>query len=187
MKTRSILRPFSLVLVAALALAAASRTEASVLLLSDVHIEVDVIALTATVSASLEADTDDGSDLSLDGLSVDLRQDGTFLDLFAGPTLLDDLPFLVLPASLADGHGLPVSPLFHLTGLAPGATYVGSFALQFSTGLEAGLFSAPEPLSFSTAASVPEPATLFLMATGLGATGLAQRRRRRQGGRAGRP
>ncbi len=184
MRTHRVSRPLSIILTAVVVAAAASGADAAALRLQDVQFPVDDVTLTATFSAGLEADTDDGSDIFLDGLSVDLAQDGTFLDLFAGPTLLDDLPFFLdVPPTLADGETLPVSLLFRHTGLTAGATYTGSFALLFSAGLDSGLFTAPALFSFSTAeapAPVPEPATLILMATGLGATGLLQRRRRRQ-------
>jgi hypothetical protein len=162
-------------LAAVLSLGIAGRASAASIALTNVRVELDLANLVASVTGGLEAHSGDGSDVFLDGLSVSLAADGVDIpDLFAGPTLLDDLPFFGLPASLPDGGSLPdTSLLFRLTGLKPNADYTGSFYLfQFSPLGFPEALEAPQTFAFST---VPEPATLLL--TGICA-GLAVGRRR---------
>ena len=155
----------------------ASRAAAGPIILSDLEVQLDPVGLIATVTARLEAQ----SDVFLDALSVELSQDGQQIaDLFAGPTLLDVQPFFNLPYLLGAGEVLQSGTvLFQITGLVANATYAGTFALfQFDPLDGSAISLASEAFSFSTA-PVSEPATLLLLASGLGA-GLLERRRRRQ-------
>jgi hypothetical protein len=166
-------------LAAALVLAAAPRASADMILLSDVQVALDPDTLVASVSAGLEARSDTGSEVSLAGLSVSLFLGGDPVDLFAGPTLLDDLPFFLnTPATMADGGLLAPVVLFRLIGLLPGASYAGSF---FLTDGASALEVPPQPFAFTVpqtpTAGVPEPGTLLLMGIG-GALAALQRRRR---------
>jgi hypothetical protein len=167
-----------LALAAAFTLAFADRAAAASLLLSNLQVEFDETGLIASVSAGLEAQSDDGSDVFLDSLSVSLFQDGEAIpDLFFGPTQLDDLPFFALPLSLPDGGILPdATLLFRLTGLIAGASYTGSFALsQF--GQDDPLVS--QDFAFTANAPVPEPSTLIL--TGFGMAALLRKRLMKRG------
>lgn len=168
-------RLFRIALAAALTLTCAERASAASILLSNLQIQLDDTGTVASVTAGLEAQGDGGGDVFLDFLSVSLFEDGLpIADLFAGPTLLNDLPFFALPFSLPDGGILPDDTLlFQITGLVAGATYTGSFALN--------QFGQDDPLisqSFEfTTAPVPEPASLILL--GSGAAALLFRRRQR--------
>ena len=162
---------------AALLIGLADRASAGPITLSDVQVQLDIANLTASITAGLTVDTEDGADVFLDGLGVSLSRNGIPLDLFAGPTLLDDLPFFSLPLSLSDGASLPsMTLLFRLTGLALNSSYSGSFELfQFGVDGPEPLLTVPQDFSFAT--PVPEPGTLWLLAAG--ASALACRRRRK--------
>ena len=163
-------------LAAALTLAFAERASASSILLSNLQIHFDESGLIASFTAGLHAQSDVvDQDVFLDSLQVSLAQDGEQIpDLFVGPTLLDDLPFLALPFNLPDGGILPDDTLlFRITGLFAGATYSGSFALsQF--GQDTPLVA--QEFEFTTAQPVAEPSSLVLLGTG--AVALFCRRRR---------
>lgn len=161
-------------LAAAFALAFAPRASASSIVLSNLDIQVDDVALTVSVRAGLLAQ----ADVVLEGLLVNLIDEAQpleLLDVFAGPTLLNDLPFLDLPASLLAGESVDDGTLlFQLTGLLAETMYSGSFAL-----IQGGIPLVAQTFEFTTAAStapVPEPATLVL--TGFGAAALLRRRLR---------
>ena len=131
-------RLLRVVLAAALTLAFAERASASSILLSNLQIHVDGASLIASFTAGLQAQSDvvdqNGflADVFLDSLSVSLEQNGEPIpDLFVGPTLLDDAPFLALPFNLPHGGILPDDTLlFRITGLVAGAAYSGSFSLS---------------------------------------------------------
>jgi hypothetical protein len=178
MQKRHVTHVVRFALALALTLGLAGRASAASIALTNVHVQLDLATLVVSITGGLQAHSDDGSDVFLDGLSVSLAEDGVDIpDLFAGPTLLDDLPFFGLPASLPDGGSLPdTSLLFRLTGLKPNADYTGTFYIfQFSPLGFPEALEAPQTFSFRT---VPEPATLLL--TMIGASGglLLSRRRR---------
>lgn len=171
--------------------AAAHRAAAASFPLSDVEVLVDESLRAVSVSAGFKAPVLGEGDLSFVALSVSLSEDGNPVELFDPfdefPDL-DDTPFLSLfpPFFLADGGTLPKSLLFRVTGLVPGASYAGSFFLQFTTADEPNVLIDTTPETFSASitapAAVPEPATMLLLATGLSATGLMERRRTRRKG-----
>ena len=170
---------FRLLVAVAILIASSARASADMIVLSNVHVELDLETLIASVSAGLEAQSDTGGEVTLAGLSVSLFRDADPVDLFAGPTLLDDLPFFLnTPASLADGALVAPVVLFRLIGLLPGESYTGSFFLTDGVG---ALENPPQEFSFTVpTAGVPEPGTLLLM--GIGAAVLGVRRRRRVNG-----
>ena len=164
-------------MVAALTIVFAGRASADSIVLSDFHVQLDMDNMIASIIGGLEAHSDTGDPVSLDILGVNMSQGSTPLDLSAGPTLLDDLPFFALPYPLLDGASVPATTLFNLTGLTPGSAYSGSFSF-----FEIGADGIPQTLisrDFEIAAPVPEPATLLLTGTGL-AFALVRRRRATQ-------
>jgi hypothetical protein len=164
-----------ILLPAILVMAFAGRAQAAAILLHDPHVVLDELGLTAEVRAGLQAFSDDGLEITLDGVAVSLFRDGDPVDLANGPTTLNDLPFFDLPASLGDGDFLGNSLLFALIGLAPAASYTLLFDVQFTgDGLSDAVLG---DLTFSTPAPVPEPGTLLLVATGCGL--IYQHRRKR--------
>jgi hypothetical protein len=167
---------FRIALAVAIALTLADRASAAPILLSNLQVDLDQVGLVATVRAGITAQ----ADVFLDALTVDLSQNGSpIADLFAGPTLLDAQPFFDLPFSLLAGEIIPDgTALFRITGLVANAAYAGSFALlQFDP--DGASILASRSFAFSTVpAPVPEPATLLLFASGVGATGWLERRRR---------
>jgi PEP-CTERM motif len=180
MPKRYLARVVRAAMVAALTVAFADRASADSILLSDVQIQLDLDNMIASITGGLEAHSSTGGPVFLDGLGVNLVQDATPLDLFAGPTLLDDLPFFSLPYPLADGESLPVTTLlFRLTGLVAGSAYTGSFSfLEFSADGAAEVLASRD-FAFATPTPVPEPATLLLTGTGIGLAMLRHRRRPR--------
>jgi len=163
-------------LVVALTIVFAGRASADSIALSDFQVQLDLDNMVASIIGGLEAHSSTGDPVFLDSLGVNLSEGSTPLDLFAGPTLLDDLPFFALPYPLADGEVVPATTLFRITGLTAGSVYSGSFSF-----FEFGADGLPETLvsrdfEFGAPAPVPEPATLLLTGTGLA---LAFVRRRR--------
>jgi hypothetical protein len=177
------LRPLlRIALAVAFTAATADRAAAGPILVSDLQVDVDLPGLMATVSVGLQPG--EGGEVFLDELAVSLFQDGVSIDdLLEGAPLVDFDPFFSLARELPDA-GLPVGTiLFRITGLALDSNYTGLFALsQFDSDFNSTPLVS-QAFEFSTVpAAVPEPATLLLMATGLGATGWLERRRRSKQG-----
>jgi hypothetical protein len=180
MKHTRLSRSYQVVLaLVVLSLCGAARASADSIALSNVQLELDLVTLSASISAALEAHSDTASSVFLDGLSVSVFQDGVPVDLSAGPTTLDDLPFFTnTPPFLQDGGTLGPVVLFRLLGLVPDASYTASFFL--SEGVDPleipsqDVFFTVPPSSGAT--PVPEPASLLLL--GMGAASLWGGRRR---------
>ncbi|MGH9144418.1 MAG: hypothetical protein ACRD2I_25035, partial [Vicinamibacterales bacterium] len=133
MLKRSLPCLFRAAMAAVLTVGFAGRASADSILLSDFQIQLDVDTMIASVTGGLQAQSDTDDPVFLDILGVNLAQGSTPLDLLAGPTRLDDQPFLALPYPLDESEILPSSTLlFRLTGLMPGSSYTGSFSfLEF--------------------------------------------------------
>ena len=162
-------RVIPILLLAGLMIGVADRAQAAAILFANIHVVLDATGTTAEVIADLQAFSDDGNDVFLDGINVGLSENGEPIeDLFAGPPALDDLPFYVgLPLSVSNGQVLNNSLLFILSGLVPDTGYSGFFDVQFTgdgiSGASRGDFA------FTTlATTVPEPGTLLLLASGCG-------------------
>ena len=109
--------------VVALTLGVSGRAGADSLLLSNVQVNLDPANLFASISSGLEAHSDTGDDVFLDGIDVTLLQDGQAVDLFAGTTTADFDPFFNnTPPFLSDGGTLAPVVLFRILGLVPGAS-----------------------------------------------------------------
>ena len=164
-------------MVVALTIVCAGRASADSIVLSDFQVQLDMDNMIASIIGGLEAHSSTGDPVFLDSLGVSLSEGSTPLDLFAGPTLLDDLPFFSLPYPLADGEIVPASTLFRITGLNPGSVYSGSFSFfEFGADGVQTLISR----DFEIAAPVPEPATLVLTGTGLAFAFVRRRRAARR-------
>jgi len=162
-------------LVVALTIVFAGRASADSIALSDFQVQLDLDNMVASIIGGLEANSSTGDPVFLDSLGVNLSEGSTPLDVFAGPALLDDLPFFALPYPLADGEVVPATTLFRITGLTAASVYSGSFSFfEFTADGAETLLS--HSFEFATPAPVPEPATMVLTATGLA---LAFVRRRR--------
>ena len=180
MKHTRLSRSYQIVLaLAVLAFCGAARASADSITLSNVQLQLDLVTLSASISAGLEAHSDTASSVFLDGLSVSVLQDGVSVDLSAGPTTLDDLPFFTnTPPFMPDGGTLGTVVLFRLLGLVPGASYSASFVLTegvdpLEIPAQSVSFSVPsEPIG-----TVPEPGSLWLL--GMGTAGLWRVARRK--------
>jgi hypothetical protein len=159
MKKHRINRLIRILLPAILLMAFAERAQAAAILLNNISVVVDQLNLTASVSAELQPFSNDGNDLFLEGISVNVNGPGGFQ--------LDDSPFFLGLPAFVPGNGAPIfSQLFVLSGLLPATTYSGLFAITFigdgASGSVLGNFS----FATQAPASVPEAGTLLLVATG---------------------
>ena len=91
-------------MVVALTIVCTGQASADSIVLSDFQVQLDMDTMIASIIGGLEAHSSTGDPVFLDSLGVSLSEGSTPLDLFAGPTLLDDLPFFSLPYPLAMGR-----------------------------------------------------------------------------------